>query len=209
MRLGDYEMVAGRQRDFDIDEALKKAMYVFWQKGYLGASLTELTTCMGINKPSMYAAFGNKEDLFVAAADYYSKHFATPLLDYLVEENRDLSSRVRTYLRSTAELLCDDKTPQGCFLAVVTNELAAHTLPRKAQDVVTSNANCSEEYFEAYFTEEKAQGHIEASANLKDLSLYMMTVLYGQGAMARNGKPIEQLYKTIDIAMLGFADVII
>ena len=60
-------MTSGRKREFDAEIALEAAMQVFWQKGYTGASLTDLIDSMGINKPSMYRAFGNKEALFVKA----------------------------------------------------------------------------------------------------------------------------------------------
>src|SRR5277367_2044571 len=64
-------MPSGRTRQFDIDEALDRALEVFWARGYEGATLPELTRAMGINRPSLYAAFGNKEQLFRKALDYY------------------------------------------------------------------------------------------------------------------------------------------
>lgn len=69
----DMENVAirGRPREFDVEEALAAALRVFWQKGYDGASLTDLTEAMGITRPSLYAAFGNKEALFKQALDLY------------------------------------------------------------------------------------------------------------------------------------------
>ncbi|WP_338445469.1 TetR/AcrR family transcriptional regulator [Pelagerythrobacter marensis] len=63
--------VRGRPREFDPDEALASALRVFWTKGYDGASLTDLTEAMGITRPSLYAAFGNKEALFKRALDLY------------------------------------------------------------------------------------------------------------------------------------------
>ncbi|HEX5959426.1 MAG TPA: helix-turn-helix domain-containing protein, partial [Hyphomicrobiaceae bacterium] len=62
----------GRPREFDTEKALDRALEVFWRKGYEGASISELTDAMGINRPSLYAAFGNKEDLFRKALDRYS-----------------------------------------------------------------------------------------------------------------------------------------
>src|SRR4051812_4655418 len=64
-------MPSGRVRQFDVDEALDRALEVFWARGYEGATLPELTAAMGINRPSLYAAFGNKEQLFRRALDRY------------------------------------------------------------------------------------------------------------------------------------------
>ncbi len=64
-------MAMGRPREFDIDEALDCALHVFWSKGYEGTSIAELTEAMGITRPSLYAAFGNKEELFRKALDKY------------------------------------------------------------------------------------------------------------------------------------------
>src|SRR3954471_4928664 len=64
-------MPSGRTRQFDVDEALERALEVFWARGYEGATLPELTEAMGINRPSLYAAFGNKEQLFRKALDRY------------------------------------------------------------------------------------------------------------------------------------------
>src|SRR3954452_1519312 len=63
----------GRPRGFDADEALERAMMVFWEQGYEGASLTDLTRAMGISTTSMYAAFGNKEELFRKALQRYTE----------------------------------------------------------------------------------------------------------------------------------------
>jgi AcrR family transcriptional regulator len=64
-------MTAGRRRSFDEAQALETAMRVFWRRGYQGTSLSDLTAALGINKPSLYAAFGNKEQLFARALAHY------------------------------------------------------------------------------------------------------------------------------------------
>jgi AcrR family transcriptional regulator len=64
---------AGRPRSFDTGNALDRAVDVFWRKGYEGASLSDLTRAMGINRPSLYAAFGDKEQLFRKVLDRYDE----------------------------------------------------------------------------------------------------------------------------------------
>ena len=81
-------MPSGRTRQFDVDEALDQALEVFWARGYEGATLPELTRAMGINRPSLYAAFGNKEQLFRKALDRYK----TGPMAFLSEALRDRKS---------------------------------------------------------------------------------------------------------------------
>jgi AcrR family transcriptional regulator len=75
----------GRPRAFDVEKTLHHAMQVFWRKGYLGTSLSDLTNAMGINRPSLYAAFGNKESLFRKALDHYAKGPSSYLSEALQE----------------------------------------------------------------------------------------------------------------------------
>src|SRR5947208_14285927 len=82
-------MPSGRTRQFDVDEALDRALQVFWARGYEGATLPELTRAMGINRPSLYAAFGNKEQLFRKALDRYQ----TGPMSFLTEALRKPTAR--------------------------------------------------------------------------------------------------------------------
>src|SRR6202044_2628058 len=76
-------MAMGRPREFDTERGLDEAMEVFWRHGYEGATIAELTTAMGINPPSLYAAFGSKEDLLKAALDRYSEKRAAFMCEVL------------------------------------------------------------------------------------------------------------------------------
>src|SRR5947207_11547368 len=99
----------GRPRAFDTDAALDAALAVFWRKGYEGASLTDLTAAMGINRPSLYAAFGSKEDLFRKALDRYAEGPAAYVREALEEPTaRAVAERL---LRGAAELLTNPRNP--------------------------------------------------------------------------------------------------
>ena len=101
--------LVGRPRAFDTEKALDRAMQVFWRKGYLGTSLSDLTNAMGINRPSLYAAFGNKKSLFRKVLDRYSKGPSVYLSEALREPTaRAVAERV---FYGVVDLLTDPHTP--------------------------------------------------------------------------------------------------
>src|SRR5580700_2869822 len=103
----------GRPRAFNAEKALDRAMEVFWRKGYLGTSLSDLTDAMGINRPSLYAAFGNKKSLFRKVLDRYLKGPSV----YLSEALREPTARavVERVLHGVVDLLTDPRTPTTCM----------------------------------------------------------------------------------------------
>ncbi|HRX87582.1 MAG TPA: helix-turn-helix domain-containing protein, partial [Phycisphaerae bacterium] len=107
-------MARGRPRTFDEHLALTRALEIFWRKGYAGASLEELTTAMGINRPSLYAAFGNKEALFRRALDHYERgpagYFAAALAEPAAR------AAIERLLRESVAVVTGGRTPRGCLL---------------------------------------------------------------------------------------------
>src|SRR5580704_17009817 len=105
--------VVGRPRAFDTEQALDRAMQVFWRQGYLGASLSDLTNAMGINRPSLHAAFSNKKSLFRKALAHYAKGPSS----YLSEALQELTARavVERLLQGVVDLLTDPRTPTTCL----------------------------------------------------------------------------------------------
>src|SRR5262245_62821062 len=107
-------MPKGRPREFDVAEALERAMQVFWRQGYEGATLPDLTQAMGINRPSLYAAFGSKEELFRKALDRYVEGPAAYMREALNEPTaRAVAERL---LGGSIDLVTDRRNPRGCLI---------------------------------------------------------------------------------------------
>src|SRR5437762_10822949 len=107
-------MPRGRPREFDTEQALDAALEVFWRKGYEGASLPDLTEAMGINRPSLYAAFGNKEELFRTVVTRYVEGPAAFVREALEEPTaRGVAERL---LSAAVDLVTDPRNPRGCLL---------------------------------------------------------------------------------------------
>src|SRR5258706_4540506 len=106
----------GRPREFCVDEALAAALRVFWTKGYEGASLTDLTEAMGVTRPSLYAAFGNKEALFRKALDLYEREKLASVGEALkTPTSRGAAGRL---LRGALEMPTTDSDPRGCMRVI-------------------------------------------------------------------------------------------
>src|SRR5262245_63511915 len=104
----------GRPREFDTEEALDAALEVFWRKGYEGASLPDLTEAMGINRPSLYAAFGNKEELFRRVVARYIEGPGTCVREALALPTARAAAAA--LLEATIDIVTDAKNPRGCLL---------------------------------------------------------------------------------------------
>jgi AcrR family transcriptional regulator len=138
----------GRPRSFDVDEALDQALNVFWRKGFEGTSLPDLTTAMGINRPSLYAAFGNKESLFRKAVERYEENTARRIHEALDEP--DVRVAVETMLRRNIEAITDSRNPPGCFMvqgALVCGDEGGRTQMRDGEAAVEFRGAAAEALF--------------------------------------------------------------
>ncbi|VAW45519.1 Transcriptional regulator, AcrR family [hydrothermal vent metagenome] len=195
-------MVGGRQREFDKSEALDKAMKVFWKKGFVGSSITDITKSMGINKPSMYATFGNKEQLFIQAIENYLENYTTRHVVLLSQANKSLEQRLRAYLMSILGSQCNENEPKGCYISVCISEAASEDLPIDACRVISKARDLGENLLTAFFTDEQTKGHIGLQYNPKELALFFITISHGTAAMARANKPVTELETVIERALL-------
>ena len=119
----------GRPRAFDRNEALKKALEVFWRQGYEPASVASLCSAMGINAPSLYASFGNKSALFIEALNYYEQTYWSRPAERFLEEP-DIARAVENFFFEASEILLSPDTPCGCMVV-----LAAINISSEAREV--------------------------------------------------------------------------
>ncbi|MFC3851534.1 TetR/AcrR family transcriptional regulator [Salinispirillum marinum] len=197
-------MGAGRQRTFDKEDALIKAMEIFWEKGFSGTSLSDLTEGMGINKPSLYSAFGNKEELFVSAINQYANVYGGPHVDKLLDTKSSLQKRVQAYLKSIAKMVTNASLPGGCFVTASTSEAGSGCLPDNAvQAILRINADSTSSLVH-FFTEEQAKGNLAANTSPEVLSDYLLTIQFGLAVMARNGTEQSRLEQVIDYCVSNF-----
>ncbi len=113
----------GRPRTFDRDKVLDRAVTTFWAKGYSGASLDDLTDSMGINRPSLYATFGSKHDLFMEAIDRYAVTLGCQPVNALYSEP-DIENAVEAYFEASIRCVTSKDGPKGCLIASVATEEA-------------------------------------------------------------------------------------
>lgn len=196
-------MTSGRKKLFDENTALNAAMDVFWQKGYVGASLADLTKRMGINKPSMYSAFGNKEALFVKATQCYIDTKMKPLIALLFEENVTLKKRLKNHMMSIVSMQCDTSDAKGCYLVLCQSELVSGDIPEQAEQLLKeADAMPIQVYTELFNTDVEAiKLGLNNNAQANALSLY--TVLKGTASMARSGIDKSALEYSIDSILVG------
>jgi len=180
-----------------LDKALDAALQVFWRKGYEGASLSDLTQAMGINRPSLYGAFGDKETLFRKALDRYAEGPAA----YVGEALKQPTARTVTekLLRGAAELLTDPHHPSGCLMvqaALVCGE--ASDCIRKE---LVSRRLAGEAAVRRRFKRAIAEGDLPADSNPADLACYVVTISQGMAVQAASGASREQLRRVVGAAM--------
>jgi AcrR family transcriptional regulator len=166
---------AGRPRTFDIDEALDRAVQVFWSKGYEGASLDDLTEAMGISRPSLYRAFGNKEDLFYKALERYTEGLVSYFARALAEPTSEAVATA--VLHGTVEATTIPGLPTGCL--GVQGALVAGDESRRVRDALIAWREDGIAHLTRRFQQAVDVGDLPPSTDPHLLALYLRTVASG------------------------------
>jgi AcrR family transcriptional regulator len=187
----------GRPRTFDLDEALDRALRVFWEHGYEGSTLMDLTGAMGITKTSMYAAFGNKEQLFRKVLDRYTAGPASYGEKALAEPTA--RAVVEYWLHGAARATTLPGSPHGCLgvqAALVSGEGA-----QGAHDVLVAWRQAGGTMLEERFRRAAEEGDLPGEIDPVKLARYVMTVAFGIAVQAATGVGREELDEVADMAL--------
>jgi AcrR family transcriptional regulator len=190
-------MPSGRPRAFDAEKVLDRALKVFWRKGYEGTSLPDLTKAMGINRPSLYAAFGNKESLFRKALDRYAEGPAAYVRDALAEPTaRAVAERL---LYGGIELITDSRNPRGCL--AVQGALACGEEANSVRRELTARRAAAESAIRKRFRRAIADGDLPDDADAPNLAKYVTVVMHGMAVQAAGGAKATELRRVADVAL--------
>jgi AcrR family transcriptional regulator len=190
----------GRPREFDVDEALDAALRVFWSKGYEGASYADLTKAVGVERPALYSAFGNKEALFRQALERYYEHY----LHYFFE-----ALQLPTAREVTAHILynavdLNTRYPEHTGCLGVNGVLAGSDSAEPVRQALIEARADGEAQLRARFERAKAEGDLPSTADPDVLATFVMSVQHGIAVQAKAGFGRERLRAVADHALTTF-----
>jgi AcrR family transcriptional regulator len=193
--------VIGRPREFDRDAALEAAMFLFWRKGFAATSMNDLCDAMGISSPSLYAAFGSKEALYLEAVEHYVRTQGPPVWDKLAEGTTARAGIENLLIAWTESLPKSRATPAGCMalLAAVGDEWPA-AIVRVVKKVRLEMLGTLRSRLEAAV----ADGELPASTDIDGLSRFYLGVFQGMAVQAKDGATQTELRAVAAAAMAAW-----
>lgn len=191
----------GRPRAFDRDLALRRAMEIFWEHGYEGASMTDLTTAMGISSPSLYAAFGCKEQLFREAVELYGRTDGS-FTERALREGETARASIESMLRDNAVSYTAQDKPHGCMVVLAGSTYT--TRNTEIRDFLVEKRRRTTEQIQNRLNRGVAEGDLPPDTDTADLADFYATVLFGLSIRARDGADHARLERAIDRALAAW-----
>lgn len=187
----------GRPRTFDQGKALDAAMRVFWAKSYEGATMSDLAEAMGINRSSMYAAFGDKESLYKLAMARYREGPMSYIR--LALEKPTLREVLKSLLRGTVDFLSTPRNPKGCLS--VQGALACGTTAEPVKQVTINWRLQGEAAIRKRLRRAQREGDWIGHLDAADLTRFVSSVMAGIAVQAANGASTSEMSRVADIAL--------
>ncbi|MGB8542510.1 MAG: TetR/AcrR family transcriptional regulator [Candidatus Acidiferrales bacterium] len=187
----------GRPRGFDAGKALDAAMRVFWEKSYEGTTMADLTRAMGINRSSMYAAFGDKQALF----DLVMKRYREGPMTYIRKalEQPTIHGVLAGLLRGTVEFLATPGNPKGCLS--IQGALACGSDAEPVKRSLVAWRRSGEAAIRRRLQQAQTEGELSAGMNPADFARYLSSLMAGLGVQAANGAAKSEMTRIVDMAL--------
>ncbi|HTT24615.1 MAG TPA: TetR/AcrR family transcriptional regulator [Candidatus Sulfotelmatobacter sp.] len=187
----------GRPKEFEEQAALDAAMRVFWEKGYEGTSLDDLTAAMRINRSSLYSTFGDKEALFRKVIDRYGEG----PLGFIHEALQLATARavIEGLFRRTVAFLADPSHPRGCLS--LQGGLACGSGVESVREAMIEWRQSGLVAIQERLQQAKRNGDLPADTNPKDLARYVVVVMNGLGVQAANGATPREMKRAVEVAL--------
>jgi len=197
----------GRPRIFDKVKTLEQALGLFWRRGYIGTSYSDLCAVTGLTKPSLYAAYGNKEETFLAALELYVSRYVQPGITGL-ESEANIRDAIHKLLVETVNGLTAKGTPPGCMIATNAACMEAPAISRSVADAIKLASRKTPKAIAACLAKAQVAGQIPSNASLSALTAFYGTLITGLSGLAKQGTPRSELMQAVDMAMLaGLSDI--
>jgi AcrR family transcriptional regulator len=188
----------GRPLSFDRDAALETAMHVFWERGYEAASISDLTSAMGITPPSLYTAFGDKEQLFLEAIERYALGYGSAGARALNEEP-SARGAIERWLTEAANELTQPCHPKGCMVVMAATNCSAAA--ERVQDALLLRRTEAIASVGRRIQGGIDSGELPADTDANDLANFYATIYQGMSMQAKDGATHESLMATVRTAM--------
>jgi TetR/AcrR family transcriptional regulator, copper-responsive repressor len=192
----------GRPRSFDREAALQRAIKVFWKHGYEATSINDLTHAMGINPPSLYAAFGDKEKLFMEVVDHYVEERRAAVMRAFAEPTARRA--VERWLTEAANALAQDRVPRGCLLVMSDTNCSAQS--RHVQEALASRRASMTKLLKSRIDRGVKEGDVPGGTDTASLADFYSVVLQGMVMLARDRPLRKSLLAAVQTAMRAWPE---
>lgn len=188
----------GRPKSFDEQQALEKAMFLFWENGYIATSISDLTKALGITTPSLYCSFGDKATLFNRCIDYYLTNEACPIIE-IMRQAKTAKVAIELLMYDSAKRLVQPDKPAGCML--VTSAIGSAKQVEEVQLHVSEKRHNYQEIILKRLQQGLEEGDIAKGTKLDALADFYITLINGLTVKACDGANLETLNQIVLNAM--------
>jgi TetR/AcrR family transcriptional repressor of nem operon len=189
-----------RTKEFNEDQALDKAIEIFWHKGYNGTSAQDLVTYLGLSRSSLYDTFGDKQKLFARSLQRYQKNAQDQIVK-LFDESANIKETLQDIFKQAVIESLEDRITKGCFMVNSSVELAMHD--EEIGKIVKNNSQVMEEVFTNAVQKGQSAGDISTKMDARTLARFIFNTYSGIRVLARTGERDKQVYDDIVKAMFS------